>query len=123
MMPNEIIDLINQTFSVNILNNSRERELVENRIIFAKIVRDNFKISLPRIGNFVNKNHATIIHYLKQHEALFEYDKFYRLKYEKICKLIYNDNYIANEITQLNQSEFKILKYETIATSKNKISA
>lgn len=111
MMPNEIIDVINQTFSVNILKNSRERELVENRIIFAKIVRDNFKISLPIIGAFLNKNHATIIHYLKQHDALLEYDKFYRLKYEKICKLIYNDNYIANEITKLNQSEFKILKY------------
>ena len=123
MMPNEIIDVINQTFSVNILKNSRERELVENRIIFSKIVRDNFKISLPRIGAFLNKNHATIIHYLKQHDALLEYDKFYRLKYEKICKLIYNDNYIANEITKLNQSEFKILKYETITTSKNKISA
>lgn len=111
MLPNEIIKLIDYTFDSKLNDNTRKRELVENRMIFAKIVYDMHKLSLMRIGSYINKNHATIIHYLKQHENLIEFDIFYKMKYKKILALV--NDYQANNIDKLKPCEFKIQRYET----------
>ena len=116
MLPNERIKLIDYTFDSKLNDNTIKRELVENRMIFSKIVYDMHKLSLMRIGSYINKNHATIIHYLKQHENLMDFDVFYKTKYKKILALV--NNYQANNIKQLNTCEFKIQRYET---STNKI--
>lgn len=110
MLPNEIIKIIDYTFDSKLNDNTRKRELVENRMIFAKIVYDMHKLSLMRIGSYINKNHATIIHYLKQHENLMDFDIFYKMKYKKILALV--NDYKSNKIESLQPCKFEIRRYE-----------
>jgi len=106
-----LIKVINNAFNCNIKNTSRKRELVENRIIYAKIMHNTNIFTLSKIASYIDKDHATIIHYLKQHDDFFKYDDFYKSKFKKIQSLI--NDYKANYIKELNKCEFKVLRYET----------
>lgn len=81
-----IIREINAIFKCDILAENRLQNNVDGRIAFSQYMRINSDLSLQKIGDKINKNHATIIHHLKSHKQLFRYNKEYREKYKQIPK-------------------------------------
>lgn len=78
---------------VNILDlrsKDRKRHLVDLRIMISTILRNNYKLSLQRIGMILSRDHASIIHYLKKHEAYTDKvfgDEGYIIKYTRLKQL------------------------------------
>lgn len=63
----------------------RERKHVMHRHAFMVAVRDCTKLTYAEIGRVMRKNHATVIHSLKQHETNMRFDHEYKPVYEAYC--------------------------------------
>jgi len=72
------------------IKDNRERGNVIWKHAFSVAVIEQTSLSLQRIGEIINKNHATIIHAKKQHESNYAYDTKYRMCYERISDSISN---------------------------------
>ena len=85
MRTEDIINTINETLEVDIRSRSRKREIVYSRFIFFHLMRHklNKGYSLTTIGAFLKKDHATVLHGLKQFEYLINYEDF-KYQYEKV---------------------------------------
>jgi hypothetical protein len=51
---------------------SRKREVVFTRVIFAKWAKDCLGLTLQMIGNTVNRDHSSVLHWLKMYDSLLE---------------------------------------------------
>lgn len=76
----ELKRIVNAIFLVNLDSKSRERNIVDARKIYAKMLRDS-GFSYEAIGKTIGKCHATIVHYINNVEHILSYDKRLRDKY------------------------------------------
>jgi chromosomal replication initiation ATPase DnaA len=83
---NYLKGVIEKVLDLDISKNCRERDIVDGRIIYSKILRDRGH-TLSNIGQPVHKDHTTILHYLKQFDSLYEYDKKFSSNYD-ICSSV-----------------------------------
>ena len=60
----ELIDYVNETLDLDIRENTRKREVVDGRAFYYELARKLTNNSLHKIGDSLNKNHATVIHSL-----------------------------------------------------------
>lgn len=72
--------IVEGELDINIFGDSRKRNLVDARIIYAKIAREN-NHSYKSIGKHIGKDHATIIHYMKNFDWLFSSNTEFRETY------------------------------------------
>lgn len=108
-MNNEkLIKLISDTLEIDLMKETRVREYVYARYIYAKIMRDK-GFSLSYIGNTINKDHATIIHALKQFEFLKNYDDFKKM-YDKV-RMALNKEERPIYFTNLKKCTYEIRRY------------
>ena len=92
---------VNLHFGVDISNPTRTRNHVNARMTFAYFMRKK-GYSFTRIGAMLGKDHATIIHYLKNIEWYMKTDVEFREKFN----LAYEDCYIEDAtIHLLNEDE------------------
>lgn len=131
MKTTEIIkELILEETGIDIADKTRTRTKVEYRSLFFLIVKDlEPKLSLREIGEAVNKDHATVIHGIKQYEIFIKYNKdLENIKTRVLLK--YAKNYsrygmisIDEEINLLEKRivELQELKslYEQLETTEN----
>ncbi len=55
----------------------RQRNLVYNRCLIANyLYGQNLDLTLQKIGRLLNRDHASVIHYLKSHENLLYYTDY-----------------------------------------------
>lgn len=107
---------------INIFGASRKRNLVDARIIYAKIARE-YDYSFKSIGRNIGKDHATIIHYMKNFDWLFTSDTKFRETYiylkEKIKDVLPNvkDN---QEIKIINNSMMLHKQIESLSLENEK---
>tara|TARA_R100000541_G_scaffold39136_1_gene46972 strand:- start:5296 stop:5625 length:330 start_codon:yes stop_codon:yes gene_type:complete len=97
MTTEKIIKTINETLEVDIRSKTRRREVVYSRFIFYHLMRNKLhrSYSLATIGAFLKKDHATVLHGLKQFDLLINYDDF-KIQYQKVI-LKLNENTL-NEV-------------------------
>ena len=93
------INLINNVFNCDIMSKNRSQNNVFGRIGFSAFERFQSKLTLKKIGESLNKNHATVIHYLKEHDNLMKYDAKYREMYGKIIGVNKSKKWLCNECT------------------------
>lgn len=55
---------------------TRQREVVYKRIYLVHYLKQNKFLNLSKIGEIFDKNHATIIHYLKEYDFIKDYMDF-----------------------------------------------
>lgn len=67
---------------------TRRREIVTARQIIFFLVRPCYVLTLKNVGDRYNKDHATILHGIKQASAQVEWDKYYRANVERICFIL-----------------------------------
>ena len=82
----EIKNLIEKEFSLELSTRKRTLEFVEARCIFYKICKDIYPqdFSFSKIGKFIHRNHATVIHGLKTFESLYMNSNDFRGLYHEL---------------------------------------
>lgn len=82
--------LVERETGLDLSLQSRRRHLVYARFIFFKLARTHTSHSLDDIGRFINKDHASVLHGVKQFENVIrEYeDDLYKIyiKIDTICR-------------------------------------
>lgn len=63
---------------------TRLREFVYARQLYAYFCKEYTNESLKKIGKFIHKNHATIIHSINQIKGYYDYDKLIKNDVDKI---------------------------------------
>lgn len=117
-------NVVNKVFDLNIMEKSRGRSYVYARYVYAKILRDK-GFSVMDIGNSINKDHSTIVHYCKQIDYMVKQDTDLAEKY-LLCKDIFFNNapYIKKKLkeAELESRLFKITsEYEELLSERKKI--
>lgn len=87
---------VNYHFECDIDSKCRERRFVNARMTFSYIMKKR-GYGLSSIGRLLNKNHATIIHYLKNIEWYMKTDSEFRVKFNNV----YEDCYLDDESIHL----------------------
>jgi len=67
---------------------SREREAKQSRQLFAKFMKKYTNYSLGRIGKYIGRDHATILHSIKTVNNYYDTDKDFRELYCNIDQII-----------------------------------
>lgn len=104
-----VISTINAILGVDILNGHRNRELVDARTIFYYVMRNDFNKGLSAIGRHVRKNHATVLHSLKNFEILIKSDKKFKEDYQKVMSAL-NEGHDSGVL--LTEEEIKRIQEE-----------
>tara|TARA_R110000803_G_scaffold76140_1_gene140683 strand:- start:204 stop:638 length:435 start_codon:yes stop_codon:yes gene_type:complete len=96
---------------ISIESKSRVRLVVDARRMYCGILRNTFGITYTKIANILNKNHATILHNVNQHDNFVKILKSYRLNFEEIeAILIEDDNYYIHEIANIERKIDELYK-------------
>jgi hypothetical protein len=83
-----ICDAVAVVTKAHPMSKDRARENVDARRICYKICRDLLNLTYIRIAKYFNNNHATVLHGLRNFDALFETDKEFRRNYKSVMKVI-----------------------------------
>jgi hypothetical protein len=86
-----IKNLITIESGVDITERSRERDIVEMRAVYYKILRDVHHFSLTRIANSIGYNHATVLHALNNYDAWSSFSNNMVTCYNNVKEIISND--------------------------------
>lgn len=76
--------IVNEIFLIDIDSKRRKRTIVDGRKVYSKILRD-LGYSYQHIGNTLDKDHCSIIHYVKNIDSLLEFDSVFNKRYN-MCK-------------------------------------
>jgi len=94
----DVLDVVAETMSVTkeaILGTKRDRLLVDARRIVMMIILTEESVSVSEAARAINKNHATIFHYKKTHEALYASLPRYRNTYDMCLKKYKGEKYLT----------------------------
>lgn len=69
---------------LDIRENTRERDYVYARMVFCKIMRDEFLMTMSAIGQYIGKAHCTVVYYIKNFDVIEKYDYNYNKMYNYI---------------------------------------
>jgi hypothetical protein len=117
---NKVKQIVELVTGVKIIENNRKREVIDARMIYAKILRER-GASLVSIGMTINKDHTTIIHYLRTMDSLLITDREVIRKYIKSKELLLLDEQDLNLLNGNDTvSELSRLK-ETLEISEKKV--
>ena len=113
MTPNELIQAINRALKIDIKSKSRKRDIVYARFIFYNKLRNSKDryYSFQNIGDFLGKDHATIIHGLKQYDILKEYDDFKEIINKVETEIERSGGFATNKLERLFTNHFEIIRY------------
>lgn len=103
--------IVEESFNADIMNPSRKRNVVDARMSFAKILRDRGH-TYTNIGEYMSKDHSTIIHYVSEISHLLQnnktiFDTFIQCKNKflenKEPVLLHSDKDIVKEVFHLRE--------------------
>jgi hypothetical protein len=77
-----------ETCTMAKVHGNRERQNVDARQIYFKIVHEHLRIPISHTAHYIGKNHATGIHALKQFKNFYETDKELRRMYTNVIDML-----------------------------------
>jgi hypothetical protein len=95
------IEFLESFFGMSLSEKSRKRSMVEARMIYAKLMKVYTRTSLSDIGRAIERDHATIIHYLRNFKWLKKTDAGFSSKYDTVA-----DMYEEFRATWFNEDRF-----------------
>lgn len=122
----ELKKMVNEYFDLDISTISRKSNYVFARACYYKACRDYLKLSLKKIGDSVNKDHATVLYNIRELPHIIKYDKFLKKDHDilmarlkifcrtnekltvqklvlKYNKLLFENDILRGEIHELNE--------------------
>ena len=99
---------------------SRKRDIVEKRMIVAYFLRNKIGLTFNESGKYLNKNHASIIHYVKLTEDFINIYPHIKRLYDKADEL-YNEHKAFLSVSYgININKEKELKLVELLLEDNK---
>lgn len=93
---------IEELYDLNLSENTRRREYVEARGFFVKIAKDTLRnVTYEKLGDIINKNHATAIHSKKTIENLLTYDVDVQKNYQTLLDSLTINEENLDDLTHL----------------------
>lgn len=111
-----LIEIINSVRHVDIEEDTRDRDVVESRFMFFKIMKDfNPKMSFTYIGSFIGKSydHSSVIHGKNTIEDLMKINSNLRVDYEKILLKLNGQDSKYSEV-RLEDLHKEMLEFKNI---------
>jgi len=120
----QIIGVIERLHNAKITTKNRKRENVTARAVYAKLCKDIFPyLTLEKIAEPINRDHATIIHMFKMIDGHLKNDNEYINLYKK-ASVVINKDVIATqnvkEISYLESLEERLIRMSNALIEKNK---
>ena len=112
--------IVNKAFDAEILSEIRSRNNVDARRVFCWILSSERNTS-SSIGEFLNKNHATVLHYIRTFKGILASSPSFSEKYDGCLKLYINAKNGFKE-TEIDKDSVTFLK-EVIRMLNNDVSA
>jgi len=81
------LDFVEDFVGFKICNKSRKRPIVEARMMYAKLMKRYTRCSLSEIGRYIEKDHATVIHYLDNFIWLKKTDQAFSTKFDLLTEM------------------------------------
>lgn len=76
-----LTEIVNDIFQCNVMSTARLRDNTDGRRAFSNVLKRQ-GYSCTKIGKILNKNHATIIHYVRGIEGILKTDSSFAKKYD-----------------------------------------
>lgn len=89
--PNSVIYIAEKILGLDLLSNSRKEEYIEGRAIVYYILRHKLGMTYQQIAKVFNKNHATVLHALKEWPYMVKYNSQLDAKKDQVVDYI-NEN-------------------------------
>lgn len=80
-------NIVSSVTGVDIFDTSRKREIIQARAMCYKIMRDEMFFSLKFIGDQFGKNHATVMHGLKEFPYMLKFDSVMAEQYGEVLSI------------------------------------
>jgi hypothetical protein len=84
-----ILDIVRTAFTYKGVEykyvESRRRDVVDAKMIICKVLYEFFKLSFAGIGSVFDKNHATVIHYIKMYNNTLIHNKEDVVLFNRLC--------------------------------------
>ena len=83
----QTVEFVEKTFMVDIPSKFRGRDSVHARVIVSKIIRDTTVLPFHSIGKRFNRDHSSIVHYLRNFES-YKFDTGFTAKYSMVKEFV-----------------------------------
>ena len=90
---------------IDVKDKSRKRDVVYARVIFTKLLRDVHETPYQKIGDFLGKNHCTIMHCYKLFDTVQNYERRFYKVYRLLCMEIEQESAIRLKFPELQEQE------------------
>ena len=91
---------VNKSLDIVINTNNRKQDIVDGRFLFSALARKCTELSLSKIGKYLNKDHATIIHGITQFNNVLVLDEKFKGLYDT-----YVFNYLVRKVEEQGEQE------------------
>ena len=102
-----LFEITNKVFSTDLMTQSRKRNNVNARMTFAYLLKQK-GYNWPQIGGFMNRDHSTVIYYVKRLKPCIKTDRLFKNYFDIIEK-----NFLSF-CSPVNEMELKELKKEIL---------
>ena len=85
MMMEEMVKVLRDEYNVNAMEKTRKETVVIPRAALFNVCRGYY--SATQIGQFFEKNHATILHHFKNHESFMRLPQYVEI-YERLMEVL-----------------------------------
>lgn len=86
----QLKSIVNRKFGLDINYETRKRDYVNARLVYAKILRER-GYTFESIAHSIGKDHATVIYYVKCALNIFKQDRFLEKKYNECRTSFFGD--------------------------------
>tara|TARA_Y100001973_G_C5047204_1_gene255808 strand:+ start:260 stop:694 length:435 start_codon:yes stop_codon:yes gene_type:complete len=108
----DIKHFVENELEVNISINTRKREYVYARAIYFKLCKEFSHQTLSKIGEFVGRDHASVIHGLYVFDVIVLHNDSILNSYTKIRNKIFKET--EDGLTKYNRENYYKIKYEQL---------
>jgi hypothetical protein len=91
--------------NIDVKDNSRKRDVVYARAIFTKLLRDAHLMPYQKIGDYLGKNHCTMMHSYKLFDTVQNYERRFYKVYRLLCMEIEQEDAIRLKFPELQEKE------------------
>lgn len=106
----EIIEIVNNHFEVDLSVTKRTREMVMVRACYYYLAKKKTKCSLAKIGREIGRDHATVLHTLKNFENWLFYDKDFEKKFDNLKQKVFYDRTVKHFEQKKLKNKYELIK-------------
>lgn len=99
----EIKNLVESEIKLDLKTKNRQRRYVIGRFIYGKLARDYTSETLMDIALQIERDHTSIVHYLKTFDSFYRFDNNFRKIYDKLEEQLQQIVKIKSTRTYINK--------------------